>query len=309
MSVSVVITTQNVAKVISQCLDSLLPYYQQGYIKEIIIIDGQSTDGTADIVRKYPVKLIFDNYRNPYILSIPQNSGWQAASADIIMFLDSDACLSEGFFTHIHKAFEDEKIGGIGCLQLPVVNNRVMKTIGEWWHYHFDNLRSLAMTGNKPTSFMKKAYCKAAGFSEQVVISGPCYLVRRECLESLGGFDKLSQYGCEDIRLSQRITENGWEVKWCFEATVYHYPRDSVSGLIRQRFFWGNRDGFPLWKTPGGVLHKIIPILIRLGTPVLGLRLALRYRNPLHLLLFPLAHYSWIAGYLTAAFQTRGNKE
>jgi glycosyltransferase involved in cell wall biosynthesis len=309
MTTSVVIATQNVARVIGQCLDSLLPYYQHGYIKEIIVVDGLSEDGTTEIVNKYPVKLLFDEYRNPYIFSIPRNIGWQAASADVIMFIDADAYLSEGFFPEIHKFFEDKAIGGIGCRQLPIISNKVTKTIGEWWHYHFDNLKSLAETDYKPGSFIQKIYCKAVGFSEQVVISGPCYLVRRKCLEALEGFDELSQYGCEDIRLSQRITEKGWKVEWWLEAPVYHYPKGGIMSLIKQRYFWGKRDGFPIWKSPGSFLHKIFPILIRLGTPVIGLRLAIRYRNPLHLLLFPLAHYSWIAGYLIAFAKTRGGKE
>jgi glycosyltransferase involved in cell wall biosynthesis len=309
VSISVVIATQNVVGVIGQCLDSLLPYYWDGHIKEIIVVDGQSTDGTIEILQKYPVKVIPDEFRSPYIFSTPRNLGWQATSAEVIMFIDADAYLGPGFFPQVGKLFEDDKVGGIGCRQLPIITNRVSKTIGQWWDYHFGNIKSLTDREGKPASLVQKLYWRAAGFSDQVVISGPCYLVSRKRLEELGGFDELSQYGCEDIRLSQRLTEKGWKIKWWLEAPLYHYPKDSITGLMKQRYFWGKRDGYPLWGSSTALHHSILPMLLRLGTPIMGLRLAIRYRNLLHLLLFPLAHYAWIAGYLVAFAKARGGKD
>jgi len=305
MQVSVVIATQNVAKFIGKCLASLVPYYKQNYIEEIIVVDGQSTDGTLNIVRRYPVKLIPDKFRNPYVLSIPQDKGWRVASGQLVMFIDSDAYIGKGFFPKVLEFFEDKTVGGVGCRQIHIPGNNIMRTIGEWWNYHFDSLKNLEKLGSKPQTFIHKIYCKAVGFSDEVVISGPCYLVRRECLEAVGGFDELSNYGCEDIRLSQRITKAGWKVKWWFEAPVYHYPPNNIKSLIKQRYFWGQRDGYPNWKSADKWYSKLLPAVIRLGTPVVGLRLAIRYKNPLHLFLFPLAHYAWVVGYLSSFARSR----
>jgi len=295
MSVSVVIATQNVAGVIGQCLDSLLPYYEQGYISEIIVVDGQSTDQTRDILKEYPVKLIIDEHRIPYNPSFVRNIGWRAAKSELIMFIDADAYLGEAFFPRAADMFSDKMVGIVGCRQLPIIENRVMKTTGEWWDYQTHYTREIHV---KPDNLIHRMYCKALGFSsESIVVVGACYIVRKKCLEQVGGFDE--QGDCADMPLSLAIVKSGYRARWYFDAPCYHRPRDSVKGLCTQRYYWGKNDCFHILNSSESWYNKLLPALIRLGTPILGLRLAIRYRNPWHLLLFPLAHYAWIVGYLT----------
>jgi len=296
-TLSVIIVTQNTVKYLGKCLESLVPYYQQGQIKDIIIVDGQSSDGTRDIISKYPVRLVDDIFRDPYNPSFPRNIGWRSTTAELVMFLDSDAYLGEGFFPDLFKHFADENVGIVGCRQIPVIENRVMETIGQWWDYQMSKSKEIVDT---PRGIIQKLFTRALGASSKHQnVVGPCYIIRRKCLEQVGGFSE--EEDCADTPLSLTLSEHKYAAKWWFDAPLYHRPKESVKGLIRQRLLYGRGDGYHVAKAPGSWHDKVLPVLIRIGTPIIGARLALRYRNLRQLYLFPLAHFAWSVGYVQGA--------
>lgn len=75
--VSVVIPTKNNVDTIGECLSSLMPYWEQGYIDEIIVVDAHSTDGTVEVVRNFPVRLRFDERQGEYVA---REIGWRNAN-------------------------------------------------------------------------------------------------------------------------------------------------------------------------------------------------------------------------------------
>ena len=235
MKLSVIIVTQNASKYLAKCLDSLVPYYQQGQISEIIIVDGQSRDGTRDIIGKYPVRLVNDIFRNPYNPSFPRNIGWKLTAAELVMFIDSDAYLGEGFFPRLFECFADKNVGIVGCRQIPIVENKVMETIGQWWDYQMSKSKEIVDT---PHGIIQKLFTRALGSSSthQNVV-GPCYIIRRKCLEQTGGFSE--EEDCADTPLSLAISEHGYDAEWWFDAPLYHRPKESVRGLFKQRLLYG----------------------------------------------------------------------
>jgi glycosyltransferase involved in cell wall biosynthesis len=107
--VSIVITTKNEEKNISNCLQSIKEQtYPKNFI-EIIVIDNQSIDRTKDIARKFTEK-VFDKgpersaQRNFGILSI--------AKGDYILFLDADMILSPCLVDRcVNKMLADDLLG------------------------------------------------------------------------------------------------------------------------------------------------------------------------------------------------------
>ncbi|MFZ5943667.1 MAG: glycosyltransferase family 2 protein [Bacillota bacterium] len=85
MKISAVIPAYNEEKYIGHVLDVLL---ESNQIEEIIVVSDGSTDGTVNIVKKYPVKLI----------ALSENigkggamlKGAQDAKNNLILFLDAD---------------------------------------------------------------------------------------------------------------------------------------------------------------------------------------------------------------------------
>jgi cellulose synthase/poly-beta-1,6-N-acetylglucosamine synthase-like glycosyltransferase len=160
--------------------------------------------------------------------------------------------------------------------------------MGELWNFHGERIRAFQMNSANP---FERLYQFAVGFGRRgVPTSGPCYIVRRECLELLGGHDTQG-----DVGISLRLQERGIKSWWWIEAPVYHLPQQTLRGLARQRYVWGQGGAF----MPVGGLRFYLALFLRpVGAMGLGLLLAARFRNALHLVALPLAELSHVAGYL-----------
>jgi len=110
MKVSVVICTKNSEKTIKRCLLSVKA--QDHPIHEIIVVDGDSKDRTIDIVKKIGVdKIISDGGRG---LGCARQLGAEAASGDIVCFIDSDTWSPSWWLREMVKHMEsDEELVGI----------------------------------------------------------------------------------------------------------------------------------------------------------------------------------------------------
>lgn len=297
MNISVVIPTKNNIDTIDKCLASLMPYYNAGYINELIAVDGGSTDGTLDVFKKYPVAVLYDGgKKNP---GLAYDIGWRNAKGEIIMFVDSDVYLVDGFFPKILEILSDPKIGLISCYAKAVVTNRISKIQADEW------ADGVPAPDSKPSRFQNIYGRLAYGGSKKVLCGGPLMVVRRACLEAIDGHRGLSNEmikWCSDIAYSQRIADKGWEVIRWYESPIYHYPRNTFKGLNKQFYVYGKSMAyFHMWKEfrkdyPWQT--KVFSMAARLGAPFMGIYLAVRYRNPYQLIVYPVPRFYWIVGYI-----------
>lgn len=116
LSVSIVIPAYNEAKRIQRTLEalrrqSLLPY-------EIIVVDNNSTDNTADIARSYEnVRVVNESQQG---IGHARNRGFDEAAGDIIARLDADTIPSDTWIEAIAERFSTQPIlGGIAGPSAP----------------------------------------------------------------------------------------------------------------------------------------------------------------------------------------------
>ena len=83
--VSVVIPTLNETGNIREALETL--DRELAYPKEIIVVDGNSTDGTIDIVKKTNARLIIEPRRG---YGVALRVGMKAAKGDVVVMVDGD---------------------------------------------------------------------------------------------------------------------------------------------------------------------------------------------------------------------------
>ena len=115
-------------------------------------------------------------------------------------------------------------------------------------------------------------------------------MVRRDCLELLNGHDA---YG--DVGIAARAVEQGWRSLWWVGAPAYHAQREGIRDLWRERWQWGQTAAFRPHK---GRHYLSVPV--SLGWSLLvGVLLAIRYRNPLHLVVHPSAAAAQVTGAAT----------
>jgi len=122
--VTVIASIYNEKDIIEKKLKNLGDVIYPGDRFEVIIVDGNSPDGTAGIARKW----IADNKASNFKLIIQENNkgkvdalniGLAAARYDIVMITDADTELVPGVLKSMSRYFSDPCVGAVGPWILP----------------------------------------------------------------------------------------------------------------------------------------------------------------------------------------------
>ncbi|MCA9582005.1 MAG: glycosyltransferase [Myxococcales bacterium] len=135
-TISVITPSYNQARFVRLTLESVLG---QDYPKEkvqYIVMDGASTDGSADIIREYAGDLAYFQSERDGGQSNAINMGFARADGDIVAWLNSDDVYLPGVFRSVARALEDPTVGA---------------TTGEAFHWDTER-RGLYRTANTRAS-------------------------------------------------------------------------------------------------------------------------------------------------------------
>ena len=225
--VSAIVVTYNAAPWIERPLESL-----RGTGAEVIVVDNGSTDGTLVLVREqFPEARIVEQENRGF--GAGNNTGMRAASGRYFLLLNPDAWLTEGALEDL-VAFLD------GHPEAAVVGPRLLNPDGSLqrsvrgyptpWRlateYFF--LRKLA----PHTEALNALF--GAGFDHKSVreadyLFGACLLVRREAVDSIGGFDEDFFLMSEEVDWLYRFRQAGWKVLFYPGAEAYHVVGASLN--------------------------------------------------------------------------------
>jgi glycosyltransferase len=106
--ISIITICYNASETIEETIKSVInqPYEN----KEYIIIDGGSTDGTLDIIKKYEDKIAYWCSESDYGLYHAMNKGIAKASGDIVGMINADDYYYDDIFADVAKAYEDKSL-------------------------------------------------------------------------------------------------------------------------------------------------------------------------------------------------------
>lgn len=107
LELSVVVPVRNAERLLDDCLASIV----RSNPKEIIVVDGVSTDRTLEIARRYDVRILSDEGRG---LPAARLIGARAANSACVAVIDADVVLPEGALAQLFEEFREE---GYGALQ------------------------------------------------------------------------------------------------------------------------------------------------------------------------------------------------
>lgn len=100
VDVSVVVPTRNAEEILGDCLASIAASEP----REIIVVDGVSTDGTAEIARRVTPKVMSDEGRG---LPAARALGARAAESKTVALVDADVRLPSGALRDLLEEFEE----------------------------------------------------------------------------------------------------------------------------------------------------------------------------------------------------------
>jgi glycosyltransferase involved in cell wall biosynthesis len=126
-SLTAVVLSYNSEKKIEKCLFSLI-----GWVDEIILVDGQSSDRTIEIAEKSGAKI----YSHKFLGSFAQerNFGTERAKGEWILQLDSDEVVSEEFKNKCDTVLPKAKYAAFKFLRKNFFLGRPFKH-GGWYHW------------------------------------------------------------------------------------------------------------------------------------------------------------------------------
>src|SRR2546430_5882272 len=107
--VSVVVCTYNGRRTIRDCLEGLSRLAYPNY--EVIVVDDGSTDDTAAVVRRYDCRLIRTENRG---LANARNTGLEAATGEIVAYIDDDAYPDPEWLTYLAATFMSTTHAAVG---------------------------------------------------------------------------------------------------------------------------------------------------------------------------------------------------
>ena len=105
-TLSIVLCTYNRAPLLARALAALVAAASDD--TELIVVDNNSTDGTADVVRRFmdgrlTVRLVHEPKQG---LSFARNTGIGTATGELIAFTDDDVVVDRGWIASVQRAFE-----------------------------------------------------------------------------------------------------------------------------------------------------------------------------------------------------------
>ena len=215
--ISVVVCTYNGARMLRQCLDGLARLDYPNY--EVIVVNDGSTDGTADIARDYPVRLI--NQPNQG-LSAARNVGLAASESEIVAYIDDDAYPHRYWLHYLAAAFGRAPHVGIGGPNLPPAGDGFIA-------------ECIADAPGNPLHVL---------LSDEVAehIPGCNMAYRRDALIAIGGFDPRFRAAGDDVDICWRLQDRGWTVGFCPTAVVWHHRRNSIGAFWKQQYGYGKAE-------------------------------------------------------------------
>lgn len=189
---------------------------QSRRMEEILVIDSESTDGTADLARG-------EGFR---VLEIPRSDFRHGATrqmgvemldgADVIVFLTQDAVLASAeAIARLVSRFDDPRVGAAYGRQLPRSGAGPIEAHARLFNYPPEStvraLENVHLLGFKSIFF-----------------SNSFGAYRRSALMEVGGFNKEVNFG-EDTIAAAKLLLAGWKIAYAADAQVYHSHEYSIA--------------------------------------------------------------------------------
>jgi len=232
MQLSVIIVNYNVKYFLEQCLKSVY-ISGEGIPMEVFVVDNNSVDGSVEMVReKFPqVKLIANKTNQGF--SKANNQAIELSKGKYVLLLNPDTVVENDTFSKVLDFMEKTPdAGGLGVKMLdgqgvflPESKRGLPTPLVAF--YKIFGLSAL-FPRSKTFGKYHLGYLNNDQIHKVEILSGAFMLLRKSALEKTGYLDEtFFMYG-EDIDLSWRIIQAGYNNYYFPETRIIHYKGEST---------------------------------------------------------------------------------
>lgn len=223
--ISVVVCSYNGSRTIRDTLEGLKRLEYPDF--EVIVVNDGSRDATPTIAAEYPVRLISTENRG---LSSARNTGWQAATGEIVAYIDDDAWPDPHWLHYLAHTFLTTDCAAVGGPNIPPPGDGAIA-------------ECVANAPGGPVHVL-------VSDREAEHIPGCNMAFRRDALAALGGFDPCFRVAGDDVDLCWRLEARGGRIGFHAAALVWHHRRNSVKAYWRQQKGYGKAEALLEAKWP-----------------------------------------------------------
>jgi glycosyltransferase involved in cell wall biosynthesis len=229
-TMTVVVCAYNASATVEECLTHTraLDYPKL----EVLLIDDGSTDDTADIAERVcagdpRMRVVRAPHQG---LSGARNTGWQQATGDLIVYLDSDAYPTPEWPYYLALGLDAADVGGVGGPNLPppggnLAAEKVARAPGGPVHVLLSDDRAEHIPGANMAFW-------------------------RTVLDEVGGFDVVYTAAGDDVDLCWKVLDKDWEIAFHPAALVWHHRRDSTKAYLKQQRGYGRSESLVARRHP-----------------------------------------------------------
>jgi len=220
-TVAVIIPTKNGGAYIESLLSAL--FRQSFPPTQVIVVDSGSRDGTVEIAKKFPVKLIqippfqFDHGGT-------RNMAVSFTNEEFIVFLTQDALPSgKDFLRNLLSPFdEDEKIAAVYGRHLPREDADPIERFSRNYNY-----------GNEP--LIKSLEDVDRIGIKAFFITNVCSAIKRKAFDEVNGFPERCIVN-EEMIFAAKLLKRGYKIRYEPSASVIHSHRYGITDYFRRYF-------------------------------------------------------------------------
>jgi N-acetylglucosaminyl-diphospho-decaprenol L-rhamnosyltransferase len=257
------IVTYNHRRFIADCLDSI-PASSKRYSIKTVLVDSNSSDGSADLVRdKYPWVELIERDRL-YSFSNNNNVAYASSPSEYFLLLNPDTELGEGAIDTLVEFMEQHPSCGICGPKLIFPDGSLQYSCRQFPTFWSTLVRRTPLRALFPKERRGVKHLMVSVSHEDPMpvdwMLGAALLVRRSAIADMELLDEGFPLYCEEIDLCLRLKQGDWETYYVPSVKVVHHHlaesdaklfsrasmlhAKSMMHFIKKHYLsWGRRSG------------------------------------------------------------------
>jgi N-acetylglucosaminyl-diphospho-decaprenol L-rhamnosyltransferase len=223
--IAIITVSTSEAHWLRPCLSSVFAHMGD-VSSDVVVVDNESRDGTADLVEsEFPVARVVPSRNHGF--SHANNRALMTCDARYVLFLNPDTEILEGTFADLVRAMDARptvglvgvrQVNGEGHLDLTIRRfPNALRALG-------DALSAERLPGRP--RWLGERELDHSVYDREIACdwtSGSFMLVRREAIESAGFLDERFFMYSDETDFCRRIKTAGWEIRHLPSMTIVHH--------------------------------------------------------------------------------------